>query len=33
MLKQKDKKFHKGENNLPIKLNPKFWKMIFVHAA
>ena len=22
MLKQKDKKFHKVENNLPIKLNP-----------
>ena len=22
LLKQKDKKFHKVENNLPIKLNP-----------
>jgi len=29
MLKKKDKKFHKDENNLPINLNPYFWKMIF----
>ena len=26
LIKQKDKKFHKVENNLPIKLNPYFGK-------